>query len=62
MSEERVIYAHYVGNGAYLPGLGACDLTVEEWNEAPDETRNQALELGLYELSTPYGVEKASEQ
>lgn len=50
MNDERVIYAHYVGNGSYLPGLPACDMTREEWDIQPEDLRELALELGLYEV------------
>lgn len=62
------VFARYVGNGFYVPGLGACDLTRDEWFSADVATRSKALKLSLYELSEPdtdvqtYGVEQAQQE
>ena len=42
----------YIGNGAYLVGVPARDLTVDEWAALDDETRATALALKLYEKGT----------
>ena len=52
MAEQRVTYATYTGGGysGYLAGLGACDLTRAEWDEADLALTALALELKLYTL------------
>lgn len=49
----KEIYAHYTGGGysGYLAGLGACDLTRQEWDEAEPALTALALDLKLYTLA-----------
>lgn len=39
----------YCGQGAYLLGLPARDMSLEEWQSYPESQRKLALELGLYD-------------
>jgi len=40
----------YVGNGKFIIGLPAADMTVEKWESYPLELRNIAIANGLYIL------------
>lgn len=50
MPAPREIYARYIGAPSYVAGLGACDLTRQEWDEADPKLTALALELKLYTL------------
>lgn len=43
----------YIGDGAYLPGVPARDLTDLEWGELSADERKLALKLKIYEPVTP---------
>lgn len=40
----------YTGNGDYMIGLPARDMSVEEWEAYPEELTNSAIEQGLYKI------------
>ena len=40
----------YTGEGDYMIGLPARNLTNKEWEAIPEELRESALEQGLYKL------------
>jgi hypothetical protein len=40
----------YVGNGEFISGVPARDLTAEEWEGLTEAQRQTALGCGLYEL------------
>jgi hypothetical protein len=43
------IAALYIGEGAYWQGIPARDLTDDEWQALPADTRKLLLDLGLYQ-------------
>ena len=47
----------YTGNGDYLPGIPARDMTMKEWRAYPKEKRDTAVNLGLYEAPKKDGDE-----
>lgn len=56
MSEEvkekkkRATGAAFTGNGMYMPGVPARDLSLKEWKSIPAAQREHLLKLGLYEV------------
>lgn len=57
MASNEIVEVLYIGFGGFLPGVPARDLTAEEWLGLPDETRELALALDLYQVDR--GQEKA---
>lgn len=45
-------FIKYIGNGDYVMGIPARNLTVEEWESLPEETRQALMAQKLYELSS----------
>lgn len=46
------IVAYYVGNGNFLNGVPARDLTRAEWDALDEATRQMCLESGVYQLES----------
>lgn len=42
----------YIGDGAYLIGVPACDMTLEEWERLPQAVRTLGVQLHLYQVGT----------
>lgn len=42
-------YMKYTGNGAYIMGIPARDLSIEEFESYPDFLREQAIALKIFE-------------
>ena len=42
----------YIGAGAFLPGVPTADLTEDEWLSLPNEMRELAVALDLYQVVT----------
>ena len=40
--------ARYVGDGDYVPGIPARDLSAAEWKKISETVREQLVEAGLY--------------
>lgn len=40
----------YVGNGSYLVGLPAINMSMKEWNQYPKKLRDKGLGLDLYKV------------
>jgi hypothetical protein len=51
MSKEKkpTNLVRYCGQGSYMIGLPARDMTLEEWQSYPEALRSAALEIGLYD-------------
>lgn len=45
-------FIKYIGNGDYVMGIPARNLTVEEWESLTEETRQALMAQKLYELSS----------
>jgi len=45
--EKKVIY---IGQGYFLGGVPARDLTAEEWSKLDKDIQKRAIALGLYEV------------
>ena len=45
------IYATYIGDGAFVNGVPARDLTKAEWDELTAEQRKAAVDLKLYRVN-----------
>jgi hypothetical protein len=55
MPKSQNVYARYVGEGRYVFGVPARDLSKAEWNSLSKERQNFALEAGTHviEASAP---------
>ena len=42
----------YIGNGNYLSGVPACDMTLAEWEALDESVRARALKLKLYQVES----------
>ena len=49
MIAKQVIY---IGDGQFLPGMPACDMTMAEWEALPEDRRELALRLELYQVGS----------
>lgn len=49
MRERDVKVMKYVGNGYFVPGVPMRDIPIDEWEALPEELRDKALALGLYQ-------------
>lgn len=54
-------FIKYIGNGDYVMGIPARNLTTEEWETLPETTRQALLEQKLYELTDASASEPMSE-
>lgn len=45
-------FIKYIGNGDYVMGIPARNMTVEEWEALPETTRQALMAQKLYELSS----------
>jgi hypothetical protein len=49
MPAKQVVY---IGDGSYLIGVPACDMTLPEWEALPETTRTAAIQQQLYQVGT----------
>lgn len=54
-------FIKYIGNGDYVMGIPARNMTVEEWEALPETTRQALMAQKLYELSSEPASEPTSE-
>ena len=54
-------FIKYIGNGDYVMGIPARNLTTEEWEAMPETTRQTLLAQKLYELTDAPASEPTSE-
>lgn len=58
MSKKRKLSgARYVGDGNYILGVPARDLTAGEWDALPEERRRVCLAAGVFEVDGPVAPE-----
>ena len=51
MSKKKAVGVKYIGKGAYLRGVPARDMTIDEWKKIPAKKRKHLIEvLKLYEV------------
>ncbi len=44
-------YATYIGEGRYMPGIPARDMTEREWNTIDEEDRATLVKMKLYKVA-----------
>ena len=49
--------AIYMGGGAFVMGIPARDITVEEWDAMPPETQTAIAQCGLYTIYPSFSKE-----
>lgn len=49
--------AIYMGAGAFVMGIPARDITVEEWDAMPPETQTAIAQCGLYTIYPSFSKE-----
>lgn len=49
---DEIVYAVYIGRGAFVNGVPAKDLTKTEWLALSEEARAEALQAKTHELKS----------
>ncbi len=49
-AKRSVRKINYIGNGAYLIGIPARDMSISDWDGLPTATRNSLIDQGIFEV------------
>ena len=62
MTTNVPIYVKFIGHNVFLQGVPERDMTREEWEAIDADTREKAVQLGLYKINDRKASKPADEK